>query len=389
MSRLLAVWEKLPKGVRNSVKALPGSEWLKVRIAGSPKLPAIQPGERRSVVYLPTWARWDVMRQRPQYLLSAFAAAGYVVYFIDPREKQPRIQDGVTIVTSIRQVPAGGVILYVHFAPLRHLFERFDDAVVIYDLLDDLSIYDNSEEGLPPERRVAAHHLHVMAGADIVTVSNEILEQRHRAERDDLILVPNGVDPVRFSTPQPRPADLPDADPDHPVIGYHGAIAEWFDFELFAEVAKAAPDWRFVLVGPVDPAATARAKDLEELPNAWLLGERPSDAMPAYAQAFDVGAIWFQVNTMTEGVTPLKMYEYLAAGVPCVATPLPACIAEPAVSTAGDAVSFQQGLHEALAESADETQRAARREVARRHSWSQNLRPVLELLEQSSLDRVR
>jgi glycosyltransferase involved in cell wall biosynthesis len=389
MSTLLALWEKLPSGLRNSVKALPGSEWLKVRVAGTPKLPPIASGERRAVVYLPTWARWDVMRQRPQYLLAAFAAAGYDVYFVDPRESTPRSQDGVRIVTSIRRVPAGGVILYVHFAPLRHMFERFDDAVVVYDLLDDLSIYDSSEEGLPKERRVTAHHPHVMKEAAVVTVSNEVLLERHQAERDDLILVPNGVDVVRFSRPQPRPADLGERNANRPVIGYHGAIAEWFDFDLLTSVATARPDWDFVLVGPVDPAVAGRAAALEALPNVRSLGERPSGEMPAYVQAFDVGAIWFQVNTMTEGVTPLKMYEYLAAGVPCVSTPLPACVAETAVVTAADPDGFVEALEEALSHAPGGSSQSARDEIARLHSWESHLQPVLDRLAAEGLDRVR
>jgi glycosyltransferase involved in cell wall biosynthesis len=382
VSTLLSLWEKLPSGLRNSVKALPGSEWLKVRVAGTPKLPPIPSGERRAVVYLPTWARWDVMRQRPQYLLAAFAAAGYDVYFVDPRESTPRIQDGVRIVTSVRQVPAGGVILYVHFAPLRHMFERFDDSVVVYDLLDDLSIYDASEEGLPAERRVTAHHPHVMGEADIVTVSNEVLLERHREERDDLILVRNGVDPERFSRARPRPADLPEADPDRPMIGYHGAIADWFDFDLLTAVATSRPQWDFVLVGPIDPTADGRAGVLEEL-------ERSSDEMPAYVQAFDVGAIWFEVNTMTEGVTPLKMYEYLAAGVPCVSTPLPACVAEQAVATAADPAGFATALEEALSQQPGRSMQTAQDEVARLHSWQSHLQPVLDRLEAEGLDRAR
>lgn len=361
---------------------------LRVWIAGSPKLPAVPSGQKRAVVYLPTWAQWDVMRQRPQYLLAAFAQAGFPVYFIDPRVTRPAERDGVQVVPSIRRVPAGGVILYVHFAPLRHMLERFDDAVVVYDLLDDLSIYDASEEGLPPERRVSAHHPHVMQRADVVIVSNEVLLQRHRHERDDLILVSNGVDPERFSTAQPRPADLPDADPDHPLIGYHGAVAEWFDFELLTGVAKARPDWRFVLVGPVAPAVVDKARPLEALPNVLVLGERPSDTMPGYVQAFDAGAIWFQVNTMTEGVTPLKMYEYLAAGKPCVATPLPACVAEPLVATASQAEEYVNRLEEALASAADPAAVQSRIEAAGNQSWLEHLQPVLDRLRRGHLDRV-
>jgi glycosyltransferase involved in cell wall biosynthesis len=340
------------------------------------------------VVYLPTWAQWDVMRQRPQYLLAAFAQAGYPVYFVDPRAPKPVERDGVQVVPSIRRVPAGGVILYVHFAPLRHMFGRFDDAVVVYDLLDDLSIYDAEEEGLPAGHRVAAHHPHVMQEAEVVMVSNEVLRERHRHERDDLILVSNGVDPELFSAVRPRPADLPDADPGHPLIGYHGAVAEWFDFELLTEVAKTRPDWRFVLVGPVAPAVAEPACALEALPNVLVLGERPSATMPGYVQAFDVGAIWFQVNTMTEGVTPLKMYECLAAGKPCVATPLPACVAEPLVATASRAEEFVNRLEEALASSADPAAAQSRIEAAGHQSWLEHLQPVLERLRRGHLDRV-
>ena len=158
MSRSFAAWTRLPAGLRRSVRALPGGV-SRVRTVGSPKLPAVAEGERRAVVYLPTWTQWDVMRQRPQYLLAAFAQAGYPVYFIDPWAPKPVERDGVHVVTSIRRVPAGGVILYVHFAPLRHMFGRFDDAVVVYDLLDDLTIYDAEEEGLPlrGECRLTTH----------------------------------------------------------------------------------------------------------------------------------------------------------------------------------------------------------------------------------------
>jgi hypothetical protein len=153
-------------------------------------------------------------------------------------------------------------------------------------------------------------------------------------------------------------------------------------------VARACPDWRFVLVGPVAPVVAARASSLEALPNVWLMGERPSDTMPGYVQAFDVGAIWFQVNTMTEGVTPLKMYEYLAAGVPCVSTPLPACVAEPAVATAAGATEFVGRIEEARASAVDSAAAQSRMEIARRHSWIGHLQPVLERMRREQIDRV-
>ena len=317
------------------------------------------------------------MRQRPQYLLEAWARAGHPVYFVDPREDRARSVDGVTIVPTIRQTPRSGVILHIHFAPLRHLIERFDDAVVVYDLLDDLSIYDADEIGVPEGGRVRSHHPVLMGIADVVTTSNEVLAEKHRRERADLLLVSNGVDLQAFSQPWPTPSDLPTT---RPLIGYHGMVSSWFDFDLLEAVAGLRPDWTFALVGPVDARVDGRVRRLQRLPNVAVLGERPSDAMPAYVQAFDVGAVWFRVNDLTLGVTPLKMYECLAADRPCVATPLPGAVAEEAVTVAGTAADFVAAIETSLRTRHDPASATGRREAAEAADWSRRLEPVLERL---------
>lgn len=339
-------------------------------------------GSKRPVVYLPTWVRWDVMRQRPQYLLQAFAAHGHPVYFVDPNEPAAREADGVHIVPDLASVPSRHVILYVHFAPMRHLFGSFEEPAVVYDLLDDLSIYDADEVGLPEERRVRWHHPHVMEEAAVVIVSNPVLAETHRHERADLVLVHNGVDAGRFARPADQPADL--TRDDRPIVGYHGMISYWFDFDLLIGVARSRPDLRFVLVGPTDERAADQVARLLEVENIELLGERPSGDMPAFVQSFDVGTVWFEVNDLTRAVTPLKMYEYLAAGVPCVATPLPACIEEEQVLTASTVEEFSFALDRALAVSDREPLRAA----ARRSDWVELVRPVIDRLAELGLDRV-
>jgi glycosyltransferase involved in cell wall biosynthesis len=323
------------------------------------------------------------MRQRPQYLLSAFTAAGHPVYFVDNSERGVRQEGGVTICGSLRDVPRSGVIIYLHFAPLRHLIDNFEDAAVVYDVLDDLSIYDSEEMGLPEGRKVRSHHPALMERADVVLVSNQVLSERHRDERPDLIVVSNGVDPEAFGEPVQRPSDLPPSEPGSPIIGYHGMISTWFDFDLMEGVMRERPDWRFVLVGPIDPEVAQRVEALQGRPNVTVLGERASDAMPGYVQGFDVGVIWFEVDQMTEGVTPLKMYEYLAAGVPCVATPIPACVTEPLVDTAGDVASMVAAIERAL-----DIDGEALRVAAREHSWDENLKPALDRLDELGLRRV-
>ena len=383
--RLYTLAERLPAPVLRTLKRLPGAWRIRARLAGKPQATGPGAGELRPVVYLPTWARWDQMRQRPQYLLAAFAKAGHEVYFIDPRERQPRMADGVDLVPDLEHVPGHNVILYVHFAPVSSMFQLFDDPVIVYDILDDLSIYDADEDGIPAERRVAHFHPDVVLNADVVSVSSESLAEQHRRERPDLIVVPNGVEPERFTKPQPRPDDLPDGV--MPLIGYHGAVAPWFDFDLYAATAELLPDCQFVLVGPIDPRASERAGRLAALPNVIILGERPSDLIPWYVQRFDVGTIPFVVDPMTRGVSPLKMYEYLAAGKPCVATPLPACVAEAIVRTAPDAPQFAAAVREALGDATDQAYAAEVRASAAAASWDRRVAVIRRRLDDIGLLR--
>jgi len=348
MSRVIAYVGRLPAPLRRMIKRLPGVRRVQAKLAGAPGGPIPEPGGLRPVVYLPTWARWDEMRQRPQYLLAAFARAGHDVYFVDPREPRARTADGVQIVPSLRSVPGSHVILYVHFAPLRAMFEKFDDAVILYDLLDDLKIYDADEVGMPAESKVRYHHPLVLNDADLVMASAPPLVAKHQLERDGILLVENGVDTRQFHSERPVPEVLRGMT--GPVIGYHGAVARWFDFDLYHQVAESLPGSQFVIVGPVDDDAESAMEAIAALSNVRYFGAVASDEIPDFVASFDAGIIPFVVDDLTLGVSPLKMYEYLAARVPVVSTPLPVCVDHPAVRTASDADEFASELVAAVAD---------------------------------------
>lgn len=365
--------------MRRMLRRLPGSARLLSAALGSPGGSPPEAGELRHVVYLPTWLEWDVMQQRPQYLVEAFAEHGHPVSFVDARADAARVVDGVGIVPDLTNVPGSGVLLYIHHAPVASLIGQFSEAIVVYDVLDDLSIYRRSDR-----RDVQRTHEELMASADLVTVSSQVLADRHHHERPDLLLVPNGVDFKRFSRPTPLPPDLLVSD--RPIIGYHGAIERWFDFELFEAAARARPDWEFVAVGPVGADVAAAADRMRRLPNVTLVGERPSHTMPGYVQAFDVEVIWRVVDEMTSAMSPLKVYESLAAGVPVVSTPLPHCVEEPTVRTAADASGITYAIEAALGD--DDAARDGFRAAAANTDWEVRLAPVLEKLEAAGLLRA-
>jgi glycosyltransferase involved in cell wall biosynthesis len=381
LHRLLA---GLSPGLRNLLKRIPGASAVRDSLYGRPRGPAPSPGTLRPVVYLPTWLEWEVMKQRPQYLLEALAAAGHEVWFVDPRLDQERMAgDRVHLVPSIRPTPRSGVILYTHFAPTQTLVDRFTDTVVVYDLLDDLAIYEPNEQGMPLERTVKHHHRPLVEEADVVLASNPILADRHRSEREDLLLVENGVDLDRFTPEGPVAGSLPEGR----IVGYHGAVAPWFDFDLFTAVADLRPDLTFVLVGPIDPDVEDRADKLARLANVTLLPAESSQRISEFVRGFSVGILPFVIDEMTKAVTPLKMYEYLASGVPMVATPLPACVREELVQTAQDPSSFAARIDDALMLNAGERQDL--RNHARAASWERRVAPLLDRLESLGLRTPR
>lgn len=372
--RLLA-W--LPAGVRNLLKRAPGAVWLRDRLYGYPTGPPAPSGSLRPVVYLPTWLEWEVMKQRPQYLLEALASAGHDVWFVDPRLGAAKTErERIHLVPSIRSTPRSGIIVYTHFAPTQTLIDRYDDAVVVYDLLDDLAIYEPNEKGMPPERTVKHHHRPLVEEADVVIASNPVLGQRHRPERPDLILVENGVDLDRFTPEGPVAESLPRG----VIVGFHGAVAPWFDFDLLTAVADIRPELEFVVVGPIESEVEERARKLGDLVNLTLLPAESSDRIARYVRGFTVGILPFVVNEMTEAVTPLKMYEYLASGVPLVATPLPACDRHPAVATASEPGEFAKRIDDALA--LTPRQRLDLRAHAEPAAWGQRIGPLLNRLEE-------
>jgi glycosyltransferase involved in cell wall biosynthesis len=159
----------------------------------------------------------------------------------------------------------------------------------------------------------------VVRSVDLVAYSARSLESDVSAMGAKATLhLPNGVDYRLFAEGDASiPKDL--AAIPRPRAIYVGAMDNWFDFVTINEVAERMPDVSFVFIGP-DGLARQR---LRERPNVHLLGPRPHPSLPGYLHNADVGLIPFDAAGSPElvnAVHPLKLYEYLAAGLPVVAT---------------------------------------------------------------------
>jgi glycosyltransferase involved in cell wall biosynthesis len=127
---------------------------------------------------------------------------------------------------------------------------------------------------------------------------------------------PNGVDFAHFAAGERKLPDEYRAIPEPRAI-YVGAMKEWFDFDLVNYLAAQLPEVSFVLVGP-DHLAQKR---LHSLSNLFVLGRKAYSELPSYLHHADLGIIPFDVAghpQLIHSVNPLKLYEYMACGLPVV-----------------------------------------------------------------------
>lgn len=185
--------------------------------------------------------------------------------------------------------------------------------------------------------------------------------------------LPQGVDIENFSQASLLPSGKK-------VLGFFGIIAEWIDFRLIAEVAKAAPDWQLEFVG----AAQSLPESVKKIDNITWHPAVPYGDLPQLAANWTCAWVPFVVNSLTESVNPLKIREYLAMGLPALSTPLP----ELQALSERYEVSISQHSDEIVAWMRDCLQRdSIRRRTAIRKSmenetWEQRVGSLKKFLKQ-------
>lgn len=253
------------------------------------------------------------------------------------------------------------------------LVETLQPSAIVYHCVDDIA----AQKGVAAAAFREAE-AHFAARADLVLASAPALAERMRTLNDRVFYAPNVADTDRFATAlEVGPTDPAMAALPGPRLVFTGAVvATKLDIELIEGVARARPNWSIALVGPVgagDPRTDISA--LERLSNVHLLGSRPYAELPAVLRAADAALVPYAINDLTRSVFPMKVYEYLAAGLPVVTTPLPALAETTGVVVAADAPATVAAVERALAEDGPAARRA-RSAAVRENSWEARLEEI-------------
>jgi glycosyltransferase involved in cell wall biosynthesis len=347
----------------------------------------------------PTLAGRDVRRVarriatglRPPRLLDGVWVVSPLVL---PAHGSPHVRRlNVAILKALvrRAMRRGGLerpILWAYNPHAHALAGSLGESLLVYHCVDDIA----AQEGIDSASFEAAEAA-LASRADLVFVSAPpLVEHARRRGARKVVLLPNvaDVDHFRGAGELDDPPEL--APVPHPRLVFAGALAaKKLDLDLLLELARRRPDWSLVMVGPQgegDPRGDLAG--LEAASNIHLVGAKPFRELPAWLGAGDVGLIPYAANPYTAAVFPMKVYEYLAAGLPVVSTPLPSLRGVDGIEFAATPAEFEQAVDSALRDESPD-RRAERVALAEAHSWERRVEEIGRLVqdaESAGADRV-
>lgn len=338
--------------------------------------------------------RWDFVYQRPQHLLSRFSNEHRIFFVEEPvfgdygpnhkivdRKSQNLfvVRPGINDRTPAESVPQ---LLYMfllslmdtydidsymfwYYDPMAIRFTRnFEPLAVVYDCMDELSLFKGAHPSLIPNER------ELFKMADVVFTGGKSLYEAKKHNHENIYAFPSSIDKAHFSSGRK------DSDPDdqqhipHKRVGFFGVIDERMDTALLKELAERMTDTHFIIIGPVvkiDPA------ELPVAENIHYLGPKAYSELPDYLANWDVAFMPFAINDSTKFISPTKTPEFLAAGIPVVSSPINDVVHpygdQGLVFVASGAVEFEEAIYKALALKDDAEWKGKVEEMLMHNSW--------------------
>ncbi len=190
--------------------------------------------------------------------------------------------------------------------------------------------------------------------------------------------IPNGIDWQHFQKVgdklKPRLSKIT-----KPCIGYLGIIESRLDYDLLEKIAQAFPHCSLVLGGPVwDKAVTRRFK---KYPQVHFLGPISYHDLPELYHGFDVAIIPHRITPFTKSMNPLKMYEYLACGLPVVTTPVAGTEQfDSLIRVAGNDREFLSAIKFYLDHPLSTSEKDKRRQAVQAYTWESRINEMFKYL---------
>lgn len=333
----------------------------------------------------------NIMRQRPHHIAQELSALGHLMVYIDPEEQGViKLSDDLIVVGGdwcfemLAKVKSETRLLYLFPAGYPKSFQQLNKIVslgfgLIYEYIDEL---DEAISGDLSKQIEVFERLEELKPVLLLASAKRLYAQlAERFPESMLLLNENAVDEHHFS-PTVRqmsdaPADLIDVLANsNPVVGYYGALAPWLDYGLINKMTQDNPDIEFVFIG-ID--YNGGLKYLELRSNVHYLGPKNYSDLPNYSYWFDCAIIPFRLGEIAKSTSPVKLFEYMAMGLPTVCTrDLRECEGYGGVLMSKDSKDFVVNVRKAIDLKQDKATRQKLMDHAKDNTWKARARDITD-----------
>lgn len=346
----------------------------------------------RRIIVMPPTLDWHMrLFQRPQQLALAYSKKENTTVIYLTANLQ---HDNVAVAENISEhlwlvysgyvkelqrlfASANQVIMSLSWTINAPYIELLNPDKLIYEYIDELEIFDKYDE------KMLIEHQQLMLKADITVCTATKLYEKARSKAKNPILSPNAGDYSFFEQTSSYEINKIIRDKVEKykcVLGYYGALASWFDYDLVIQVAQKHPDWLFVLIG-MNYDGTLDKSGIGKYKNILYISPQPYQELPSFLTAFDIATIPFVINEITLSTSPVKLFEYMAGGKPILTSKMPECLKYESVHTYEDADDFCRLAEEYMNMKSEDPYWDTLKREALENTWDARTDQILEAIE--------
>lgn len=352
---------------------------------------------------------WNVaLFQRPQHIARCLAQKGCTFFYYTSIYSDPDVKAIKEIAPNLYLVNRNNTVfmnvlktflketdkekyLQVYSTNLELSLEEMkeyeaDGYHIFYEYIDDLAPEISGTKEIP--KNIQDKFDYVTKDSRIpMAVTADLLKKEIIGMRgeENLVFATNGVDVSHFKNNKPgfvfNEAFSKVLKEGKKIVGYYGAIAKWFDYELLTYAAKQLPNVNFVLIGAIYDESFSQSC-MKEVPNIHFIGPVPYQDLPQYANKFDLYTIPFVVNSITNATSPLKLFEYMAMGKPVLTTAMLESSKYQSVNIAHDYAEYVEKIEQLLKYTPETNPEyyALLQQDAANNTWEAKADAILEML---------